>query len=306
MKRVLFIVNPRSGKGTIKYHILDILDIFSKKDMDLTVHITQARLDACKIAMEEGGRYDLVILSGGDGTLDEVVTGLMRSGQKRVLGYIPAGSTNDFANSLGIPKQMEQAARLITDGVPFSCDIGKFNDNYFVYVAAFGMLTDVSYQTRQDLKNALGHAAYVLEAMKRMGTWRSSHLYIECEEYTGEGDYVFGMVTNSDSVGGFKGLPGKNVALNDGMFEVMLVHTPKNLIEWQEAISAVLFPDQKSEVVQRFKTKHMVITSETPVAWTRDGENGGEHTRVELDNMCQVLEIMTPNDDEPVPHGAAL
>ena len=223
-----------------------------------------------------------------------------------MLGYIPAGSTNDFANSLGIPKQMEQAARLITDGVPFSCDIGKFNDNYFVYVAAFGMLTDVSYQTRQDLKNALGHAAYVLEAMKRMGTWRSSHLHVECEEYTGEGDYVFGMVTNSDSVGGFKGLPGKNVALNDGMFEVMLVHTPKNLIEWQEAISAVLFPDQKSEVVQRFKTKHMVITSETPVAWTRDGENGGEHTRVELDNMRQVLEIMTPGDDEPVPHGAAL
>lgn len=156
------------------------------------------------------------------------------------------------------------------------------------------------------MKNALGHAAYVLEAMKRMGTWRSSHLHVECEEYIGEGDYVFGMVTNSDSVGGFKGLPGKNVALNDGMFEVMLVHTPKNLIEWQEAISAVLFPDQKSEVVQRFKTKHMVITSETPVAWTRDGENGGEHTRVELDNMCQVLEIMTPGDDEPVPHGAAL
>ena len=188
MEKLLFVYNPCSGKGQIRGSLSQVIEILSKKGYDVTVYPTKRELDGCETVEKRAKEFDLIVCSGGDGTLDEVVTGLLRSGQKRVLGYIPAGSTNDFANSLGIPKQMEQAARLITDGVPFSCDIGKFNDNYFVYVAAFGMLTDVSYQTRQDLKNALGHAAYVLEAMKRMGTWRSSHLHVECEEYTGEGD----------------------------------------------------------------------------------------------------------------------
>lgn len=306
MEKLLFVYNPCSGKGQIRGSLSQVIEVLSGKGYDVTIYPTKRELDACETVEKRAGEFDLIVCSGGDGTLDEVVTGLMHSGEEKVLGYIPAGSTNDFANSLGIPKQMEQAARLVTDGVPFSCDIGKFNDNYFVYVAAFGMLTDVSYQTRQDLKNALGHAAYVLEAMKRMGTWRSSHLRIESEEYTGEGEYVFGMVTNSDSVGGFKGLPGRNISLNDGLFEVMLVRTPRNLMEWQEAISSVLFPDQKSEVVQRFKTNHMVITSDVPVAWTRDGENGGEHTRVELDNLQQRLTIMAAQDDEALVHPVSL
>ena len=201
---------------------------------------------------------------------------------------------------------MEQAAKLVVEGEPFACDIGRFNDSYFVYVAAFGLLTDVSYQTPQDLKNALGHVAYVLEGMKRMGSWKSCHLRIDSEEFSEDGEFVFGMITNSNSVGGFKGIPGKNIELNDGVFEVMLVHTPKNLLEWQEAITAVLTHDENSKVVVRFKTKHMLIRSEEPVAWTRDGENGGEHTQVELTNLQQVLEIMTEAGDEPAVHEMAL
>ena len=216
----------------------------------------------------------------------------MQEGITRCVGYIPAGSTNDFANSLGLPRQMDKAAQLIVDGTPFSCDIGKFNEDYFVYVAAFGMFTDVSYQTKQEMKNLFGHAAYVLEGMKRIGNWKSVHLEVESTEYTGSGDFILGLIANSNSVGGFKGLTGKDIEINDGLFEVLLVHTPANLMEWQEAITTVLLQNKSSRLVERFKTQRLTIRSEEPVSWTRDGENGGEWTQVDVENLHQKLNIM--------------
>lgn len=301
MKKMLFVYNPRSGKGLIRNHLSTIIEIFSNGGYDVTVYPTKKEKDARDTVRERAEEFDIIVCSGGDGTLDEVVTGVLNSGTRHTVGYIPAGSTNDFGNSLGIPKQMDQAAELIVSGEPFACDIGRFNDDYFVYVAAFGVFTDVSYQTNQDLKNVLGHAAYLLEGMKRMGTWKSVFLRIESEAFTGEGDFVFGMITNSNSVGGFKGLPGKNIELNDGLFEVMLVRTPQNLIDWQEVITAVLTKDETSKNVVRFKAQRLTISSDEPVAWTRDGENGGEHTFVEMVNMQQVLEIMTESAAETIP-----
>lgn len=302
MKKMLFVYNPRSGKGLIRNHLSMIIETFSAGGYDVTVYPTKKEKDACDTVWSRAEEFDVIVCSGGDGTLDEVVTGLMNSGVRRTVGYIPAGSTNDFGNSLGIPKQMEQAAELIVNGEPYACDIGKFNEDYFVYVAAFGVFTDVSYQTNQDLKNVLGHAAYILEGMKRMGNWKSVFLRIESDGFTGEGEFVFGMITNSNSVGGFKGLPGRNIELNDGLFEVMLVRTPQNLIDWQEVITAVLTRDETSQNVVRFKAHRLTISSDEPVAWTRDGENGGEHTFVEMTNMQQVLEIMTEKEEEPIPH----
>ncbi len=303
MKRMLFVYNPKSGKGLIRTQLSNIIETFSAADYDVTVYPTKMAMDGCSIVQKRAADFDLIVCSGGDGTLDEVVTGLMNGRIRRTVGYIPAGSTNDFANSVGIPKQMEQAARVIVEGEPFACDIGKFNEDYFVYVAAFGVFTDVSYQTSQDLKNALGHAAYLIEGMKRMGTWKSTFLRYESEECSGEGDYVYGMITNSNSVGGFKGLPGKNIELNDGLFEVMLVKSPQNLTDWQEIITAVLTREESPSVV-RFKTAKLEIFSDEPLAWTRDGENGGEHTHVVLENLKEALEIMTEASREPVPHGA--
>ena len=293
MKKMLFVYNPRSGKGLIRNHLSAILELFSANGYEITVYPTKKGLDASDIIKRCAGDYDEVVCSGGDGTLDEVVSGLMQSGVKRTIGYIPVGSTNDFGNSLGIPKQMEQAAELIVKGDPFACDIGKFNDAYFVYVAAFGFLTDVSYQTNQELKNMLGHTAYLLEGMKRVGSWKSYFLRIESEEFTDEGEFMYGMVSNSTSVAGIRGLTGKNVELNDGLFEVMLVRTPQNLADWPEVITAILMKDETSKNVVRFKTKYLKITSALPVAWTRDGENGGEHTEVELWNLPEAIEIMT-------------
>lgn len=294
MKKMLFVYNPKSGKGQVRTGLAAIIETFSAADYDVTVYPTRQAMDACETVQSRAGEFDLIVCSGGDGTLDEVVTGLMESGVSRTVGYIPTGSTNDYAVSIGIPRQMEQAASVIIDGAPFACDIGKFNEkDYFVYVAAFGILTDVSYQTKQELKNVLGHAAYIVEGMKRIGSWRAYAMEIESEEFSGRGDFVYGMITNSNSVGGIKGLPGKDVALNDGLFEVMLVRAPQDLLDWQKIIGALLTNDESSQSVIRFKTRKLVITSDEPVAWTRDGENGGEHHRVELENMKQVLEIMT-------------
>ncbi len=292
MKKMLFIYNPKSGQGQIRNHLSAILEKLSAGGYDLTVYPTKESMDACRIVCQRAGEFDLIVCSGGDGTLNEVVTGLMQEGITRCVGYIPAGSTNDFANSLGLPRQMDKAAQLIVDGTPFSCDIGKFNKDYFVYVAAFGMFTDVSYQTKQEMKNLFGHAAYVLEGMKRIGNWKSVHLEVESTEYTGSGDFILGLIANSNSVGGFKGLTGKDIEINDGLFEVLLVHTPANLMEWQEAITTVLLQNKSSRLVERFKTQRLTIRSEEPVSWTRDGENGGEWTQVDVENLHQKLNIM--------------
>ncbi|HIR28145.1 MAG TPA: YegS/Rv2252/BmrU family lipid kinase [Candidatus Choladousia intestinigallinarum] len=292
MKKMLFIYNPKSGQGQIRNHLSAILEKLSAGGYDLTVYPTKESMDACRIVCQRAGEFDLIVCSGGDGTLNEVVTGLMQEGITRCVGYIPAGSTNDFANSLGLPRQMDKAAQLIVDGTPFSCDIGKFNEDYFVYVAAFGMFTDVSYQTKQEMKNLFGHAAYVLEGMKRIGNWKSVHLEVESTEYTGSGDFILGLIANSNSVGGFKGLTGKDIEINDGLFEVLLVHTPANLMEWQEAITTVLLQNKSSRLVERFKTQRLTIRSEEPVSWTRDGENGGEWTQVDVENLHQKLNIM--------------
>lgn len=292
MKKMLFIYNPKSGQGQIRNHLSAILEKLSAGGYDLTVYPTKESMDACRIVCQRAGEFDLIVCSGGDGTLNEVVTGLMQEGITRCVGYIPAGSTNDFANSLGLPRQMDKAAQLIVDGTPFSCDIGKFNEDYFVYVAAFGMFTDVSYQTKQEMKNLFGHAAYVLEGMKRIGNWKSVHLEVESTEYTGSGDFILGLIVNSNSVGGFKGLTGKDIEINDGLFEVLLVHTPANLMEWQEAITTVLLQNKSSRLVERFKTQRLTIRSEEPVSWTRDGENGGEWTQVDVENLHQKLNIM--------------
>ena len=302
MGKMLFVYNPRSGKGQIRSNLSAVVETFTAGGYEVTVHPTSGEQDARETVKERAKDFELIACCGGDGTLDEVVAGLMDSGAKRPIGYIPAGSTNDFGNSLGIPKQIDQAARLVVEGEIFPCDIGRFNEEYFVYVAAFGAFTDVSYQTNQDMKNMLGHAAYLLEAMKRMGTWKSRWMRFESEEFCDEGEFVFGMITNSNSVGGFKGLPGHNIELNDGLFEVTLVRNPQNLIDWQEIITAVLTREESSGKVVRFKTNRLRILSNEPIAWTRDGENGGAHTEVELVNLQQVLNIIVNAALEPVVH----
>lgn len=261
-QKLFYIYNPRAGKGQIKNHLVKILDIFAKEGYEITVYPTKYPGDALAAASSLSNEYDLLVCSGGDGTLDEVVTGVMKRGMKIPIGYIPTGSTNDFARSLRIPKTMEKAAEMVMSDYRFSCDVGSFNDDIFVYIAAFGIFTDVSYGTPQEIKNVLGHMAYLLEGMKRLPAVNNAYrLRIESNGKQIEEDFVFGMVTNSDSVGGFKSITGKYVKLNDGLFEVTLIKRPKNALEMQGIMAALIAQETDERYMYSFKTKEIKIES---------------------------------------------
>ena len=291
-KKLLFVFNPKSGKGLIKNYLVDIVDTMVKADYEVTVYTTQAQGDAIQKVEKEAAKYDLLVCSGGDGTLDEVVTGMNRSEAERPIGYIPAGSTNDFANSLGIPKDMVKAAYTAVHGKEFPCDVGYFNGDTFVYVAAFGLFTEVSYQTPQHWKNILGHAAYILEGAKRLHDIPS---YIMKVEHDGEvfiDKFIFGMVTNSISVGGFRGMTGEDVKLDDGVFEVTLIKSPKTPLELNEILASLTKLIDDTDLIYSFKTSELRITTEEKVAWTLDGEFGGEHEELVIKNLKQKIQIM--------------
>lgn len=303
-KKLLFVLNPFSGKGQIRNKLLDIVDIFVKNDYRVTIHTTQCPQDAMNLVEKKAGNYDLVVCSGGDGTLDETVTGMMRREPRVPIGYIPAGSTNDFAGSLKIPKRMEKAAEVAVEGVPFACDIGSFNGDYFVYIAAFGLFTDVSYETSQELKNRIGHAAYILEGLKRLPAIQSYHMRVEYEDQVIEDDFIYGMVSNSTSAGGFKNITGKDVKLDDGMFEVTLIRMPKNPLELNAIIASLTSKRENrenTELIYSFKADTLRFISEEQIPWTLDGEYGGSHREVVVQNEKQAVQLMVKADARFLP-----
>lgn len=296
MKKLLFIYNPNAGKGLLKPELSDIIDIFVKGGYEVTVYPTQKYRDGYKKVANFTGNYDLLVCSGGDGTLDEVVTGMMQRENKIPIGYIPTGTTNDFANSLHIPKELLQAADVSVNGEVFSCDVGHFNKDVFVYIAAFGLFTDVSYQTKQEVKNVLGHLAYVLEGTKRLFSIPSYHIKITHDGEVIEDEFVFGMVTNSRSVGGFRNMVGKSVVFDDGEFEATLIKRPRNPIELQDIVRALVMEQQDSQYMYTFKTRKITFESFEEIPWTLDGEFGGEHDHVEISNEKQGLQIMVDSE----------
>ena len=301
MKKALFILNPHSGKGQIRNHLLEIVDILVKDGYEVTVYPTQEQGDASRAMRERKKSYELIVCSGGDGTLDEIVTGMMQTGFKTTIGYIPAGSTNDFANSLRISSTMKKAAETVVNGTVFSCDVGRFNDDVFVYIAAFGLFTEVSYGTRQEMKNMLGHMAYLLEGVKHLQNIKSYHLKVTSVSENGEttvieDNFVYGMVTNSYSVGGFKSIAGNvfkgKIALDDGLFEVTLIRTPRNPMELNSILAALAIQNIDTQYMYSFKSGRLVIESEEEIAWTLDGEFGGTHKEVTLTNEKRAMDIM--------------
>lgn len=293
-KNMLFVFNPKSGKAKIKNKLLGIVEAFVGAGYEVTIRPTQYPGEAVELIKNKKNEYDIVACSGGDGTLDEVVHGMLQAEKKVPIGYIPAGSTNDFARTLGIPKDMEKAAKVVVEGKSFLCDIGLLDEKPFVYVAAFGLFTDVSYETNQDIKNLLGHTAYILEGMKKIPSMSLFHMKVSYEDVVIEDDFLVGLITNSTSVGGFKTLDAAHVELNDGLFEVTLVTMPKSPLDWNQMLAALVDRNIKSENIICFKASHVVFESEKPVAWTRDGEYGGDHVTAEIKNIPKALEIKVP------------
>lgn len=295
-KKLFFIYNPHAGKENIKGKLYGIIQAMSDAGYAITIYPTRAPQDAIEQIRNLPDDYDLVVCSGGDGTLDEVMTGMMHRKHKIPVGYIPAGSCNDFARSLQIPNNMDRAAEIAVRGVNYAIDVGSLNERNFIYVAAFGIFTDVSYTTKQEVKNVLGHMAYVLEGMKQLMNVKSYQLKVTSDEASFEGDFLFGMITNSKSVGGFKSIVGKNVIFDDGVFEMTFITRPKNPMELQEILAALLIEQIDTKYMYSFRSSRVVIESEEPVPWTLDGEFGGEHTRVEITNNQRAVEIRMPEE----------
>jgi len=285
-------LNPRSGREQIRMQLVGILDNFCGSGYFPAVYVTQNAEDAERIAREYGSDTPLFVCAGGDGTLNGVVSGLMKLEKRPVLGYLPSGSTNDFARSLKIPVDPSEAAQAAVGGKTNRVDIGKFGaDKYFVYIAAFGAFTEVSYMTPQDKKNVLGHQAYILESVKHLASLKSHHMKVEWEEGEIEGEFIFGMITNTTSVGGFKGLVPRDVSFGDGLFEALFIRTPKTPADLSNIVSYMFLKEEENEYVFRFRTSKAVITARDEVRWVLDGEYGGAVTEICIENMQGALEL---------------
>lgn len=294
MKKLLFIYNLHAGKGTLRGRLSPILDELTR-EWDVTVHPTRGPGDATAVARDRAGEFDRIVCSGGDGTLHEVVSGLMelpKEGRPTV-GYIPAGTTNDFAKNLELPRTLEELAAVAAAGVPRPVDVGKFNDTDFLYVAAFGAFTDLAYTTSQQAKNLLGHMAYVLPSVTRLGTIQPHLMTIEYDGGTLTDSFCLGLVSNTLSVAGIKSTPAQPIALDDGLFEVMLVRQPQSILQLQGILKALTnFSDDEEGLVTCLRTSRAKIHSEQDLAWTLDGEFGGDHREVEIVNCRQAVTIV--------------
>lgn len=298
-KKMLLIVNPCSGKAKMRPALLGVVEVFSKADFDVTVYPTKKREDATnKVATLKNGDYDLIVACGGDGTLNEVITGLMHAGADIPIGYIPAGTLNEWSTGLGISKTIKQAAKDIVSGKEITLDIGKFGDNYFTYTASFGAFTSASYSANQDIKNVLGQTAYILEGIKSLGTLKPIHLKFECDEENFEGDYLFGAVSNSMSVGGIVKFDQSVVELNDGYFEVLLIKNPANVLGFQSIVDGIMKRELNRENMQFFHTKSLKVSCDNPLDWTLDGEHAVSDGKIEIQNIHNAVRFIVPDKGE--------
>jgi YegS/Rv2252/BmrU family lipid kinase len=294
MKKLLLIINPMAGKSMYKEGLGDALAILAAGGYETTVRFTEATGHACQLARELGELYDVVACIGGDGTLSEVMEGVVHLEKQPLIGYFPLGTANDVATTLKLPKSnIPAAAERIVKGTPMSFDLGTFgNDGNFTYVAAFGAFTDISYVTPQQEKQALGHFAYVLEGMMRLPKIASVHAKVEYDGGVVEDDFILGGLVNSTSVAGLIHLDPSKIRLNDGLFELTLVRLPRSISEMRQLLKDLMNQDYTGPIFKIVPTKYAKFTFNKPVSWTRDGESGGEHTEIEFRNIQNAVKII--------------
>ncbi|MBS5335399.1 MAG: hypothetical protein DBY08_00330 [Clostridiales bacterium] len=293
MKKNLMIMNPYSGKRQANKYLTDMVELFTKNGYITTVLTTTARGDGTLYAAEYGGDFDIITCVGGDGTFNEVVAGIAESDRKTPVGYIPAGSTNDFASSLGLSTDIMTATMDIISGEKVSLDIGSFNGRKFSYVASFGAFTQTSYSTPQSVKNMLGHLAYILEGVTSLTSIRPQHLRIEANGVVYDGDYIFGAVSNSTSLAGILTLSPEYVDMGDGLFELLLVKMPRNLIELTEIIYVLTAQKYESDKLTFINSSEFKVIASEDMAWSLDGEYQPGSREIEIKNMHHAIELIT-------------
>lgn len=296
MKKMLFIMNPCAGTKKANRHFIRIVELFNRAGYRVTAHVTQAPGDATKAARELAGEVDAVVCCGGDGTFNETVSGVMAAGTNTPIGYIPAGSTNDFAASLELPTGILAAARNIVEGHPVSYDMGLFNDRYFSYVASFGAFTRASYATSQTVKNALGHTAYLLSGISELSQIRKIHAKLTLDGVPLEDDFLFGAVCNSTSVAGILTLDKSVVDMRDGKFEILLIRAPKSIHEINECIKAIQNKTYDCQMMTFRSAREVTVSMDEPVDWTLDGEWQKGYPNVHLQNQHLAVTLLTKKE----------
>jgi len=292
MKKMLFVMNPYAGLRRAIRYLSDIIAMFNRAGFEVITHMTGGQGDAEEVVRKTASRVDLIVCCGGDGTFNETVSGILKSGADVPVGYIPAGSTNDFASSLRLSTNILQATKDILEGEPVSYDIGKFGDRYFSYVASFGAFTKASYSTPQTIKNALGHTAYVLESITELSQIRKEHVRMEIDGQVIEDDFLFGAISNSTSVGGILTLDPKQVDMADGKLEILLVRAPQDLMELSECILAVQTQKYNCAMITFRSAERIKVYADPFMPWTLDGEREEGHAMVDVENIHHAIRLM--------------
>ena len=293
LKKLLLLINPNAGTRQARRFLPEIISIFNRADYMVTVFVTEKRGDAADFARAHAGEADLVVACGGDGTLNEIITGLQLGGHKTPLGYIPCGSTNDFAGGLALPTAPLIACETIVSGHPRTLDVGLFGpDRYFSYTASFGAFTSVSWSTPQNVKNVLGHVAYILEGIRSLADIRPIHMRITADGRTLEEDYIFGAVCNSTSLGGVLKLEDNVVDMNDGRFEALLIPFPPDLLALNRILTALRTHQYEDESLQFLRASSFLFEGSPDVTWTLDGEAAEGASRVEIRNIHDAITLI--------------
>lgn len=293
MKKLFFVLNPYAGTRKANKVLADILALFNRADYDVRVHITAKQGDARNVVRSRAGEMDLIVCCGGDGTFNETVAGILESGVDVPVGYIPAGSTNDFATSLGLSTDIITATENILKGSPVAYDVGSFGGRFFTYVASFGAFTKASYSTSQNVKNILGHTAYLLEGIQELSQLRNKiHMRLELENEVIEDDFIFGAICNSTSLGGILTLDPKQVDMRDGLLEILLARFPKDLVEVAECIQAVQKQTYDCKMLTFRSCRNVKITADPNMNWTIDGEMELGREKILVENLHQVIRVV--------------
>ena len=292
MKHLLLILNPTSGMRKAARNLTDIISVFNRADYDTHVYVTACHGDAAKAVHQFGSEADIIVCCGGDGTLNETVTGVIEAGLDVPIGYIPSGSTNDFASSLHLSGDVVEAAGQIVSGSETAYDVGKFGDRYFTYIASFGAFTKASYSTPQNIKNTLGHMAYVLEGMQELTALRPEHIRMELDGETVEDDFLFGAVCNSTSVGGILKLKPDLVDMADGKFEVLLIRAPRDLQELHECVMALHNQTYNCGMITFRNAGSVHVTGNPSMVWSLDGEKAEGSEKIMIENLHKRITLI--------------
>ncbi len=292
MKRALVIINPHAGRMKLLHSLPEIDSILYNGGYECHIYFTKSRKDATDKVMRSGKDYDLIVCGGGDGTYNEVISGVLQAGLDIPVGYIPAGTTNDFASTLEIPSAHKTAAQRIVLGSPTPIDVGMFGERYFSYIASFGAFTSSSYNANQKIKNSIGHVAYVLEGIKDLSSLKPYRIKVETDDEIYEDDYIFGAVCNSTSIAGLIKLDERLVDLSDGRFEVMLIRMPKQIIDVTKIIIAITNGEWNDKHITLAHSNSVKITTAGKLDWSLDGEHAISEGEITINNMHKAISLV--------------